>query len=44
MLDITIKEVEAMAKVRGVSVYVIVDELVKEEMKKKVEKDLEIRK
>lgn len=43
MLDITIKEVEAIAKERGVSVYVVVDELVMEEMKKKLNNNLEIR-
>jgi predicted DNA-binding ribbon-helix-helix protein len=34
MINITIKEVEDMANARGVSVYVIIDELAEKELKK----------
>lgn len=40
MINISIKEIEIIAKERNVPVYVIIDEIVKKELKKKLVKSL----
>jgi hypothetical protein len=40
MINISIKEIEIIAKERNVPIYVIIDEIVKKELKKKLVKSL----
>lgn len=44
MINVEIKDIEMIAKKRNVPVYVIIDEIVEKEMKKKMVKDLVKRK
>jgi hypothetical protein len=44
MIKVEIKDIEMIAKKRNVPVYVIIDEIVKKEMKKNMVKDLVKRK